>query len=359
MPRFRTALVSTLALLVAPALFAMNTQNPRSASPAVPGTLNYVEGSVSVNGQPVTQQSVGSVILQPGESISTANGRAEVLLTPGVYFRLGHDSAAKMVSPELTNTSIALERGDAAVEADQIFKENDVHVLENNVPVQLVKPGLYEFNANRDDVMVFSGQAAALKPDGKFVAVKKDHDLNLSEGVTQKPVKFNAKAQENSGLYRWSSLRSDYLSQANAQIAGNYGPTYAPGWYWDPWTLGYTFIGPSPFYSPFGWAYYPLGGAGLGWSYPGWGYPGWGYPGWGYGGYVGGTHWVGPHGPLNLPRGHFGPNPGVSGHAGMSDGHGGFRGNAFRSGGSMGSFHGGAGFGGFHGGARVGGGHGR
>ncbi|HEV2278949.1 MAG TPA: hypothetical protein VGS02_12270, partial [Acidobacteriaceae bacterium] len=70
MPRFRTTLVSTLALLVAPALFAMDTQNPRSASPAVPGTLNYVEGSVSVNGQPVTQQSVGSVILQPGENIS-------------------------------------------------------------------------------------------------------------------------------------------------------------------------------------------------------------------------------------------------------------------------------------------------
>src|SRR5579863_3316941 len=148
MPRFRTTLVTAVALLVAPALFAMDMQNPRSASPAVPGTLNYVEGSVAVNGQPVTQQSVGSVTLQPGESISTTNGRAEVLLTPGVYFRLGHNSAATMVSTELTNTSIALQHGDAAVEVDQVFKENDLHVIENSVPVQLVKPGFYEFNAN-------------------------------------------------------------------------------------------------------------------------------------------------------------------------------------------------------------------
>lgn len=341
MPRFRTTLVSALALLVAPTLFAMDTQNPRSASPAVPGTLNYVEGSVSVNGQPVTQESVGSVTLQPGESISTTNGRAEVLLTPGVFFRLGHNSAATMVSPELTNTSIALESGEAAVEVDQIFKQNDLHVVENNVPVQLVKPGFYEFNASRDDVMVFSGQAAALKPDGNFVAVKKNHDLNLSEGITQKPVKFNAGAQEQSGLYKWSSLRSDYLSQANAQIAGKYNEGYAPGWYWDPGMYGYTFLGPSPFYSPFGWGFYPLGWAG-------WGYPGWGYGGFGYGGFYGGSHWVGPHGPVNLPRGGFGGSA-----------HTGFRGNAFHGGGEMDSFHGGGGMGGFHGGGGAGGGHGR
>lgn len=343
MPRLKATLITALAVLCAPALFAANTQNAQPAGSAVPGTLNYVEGSVSVDGQPVTPKSVGTLTVQPNQEISTAKGRAELLLTPGVYFRLGDNSEAKMVSPELTNTVVELDRGRAAVEVDQIYKDNDLHVLENNVPVQMVKPGLYEFDADNNSVMVFKGEAAALRPNEKFVTVKSDHELNLSDNAALKPVKFNEKAQEQSGLYKWSSLRSDYLSQANQQIAGSYGEGYAPGWYWDPYMIGYTFIGPSPFYSPFGWGFYPLGWAGgLGWGYPGWGFGG-------YGGYYGGGHWVGPHGPLNLQRGGFGPNPGA--HAGHVDS---FHGNAFHSGGSMGSFHGGSSFGSFHGG-----GHGR
>ena len=310
MPRLKTTLTTALAVLCAPALFASDMQNTQPASSAVPGTLNYVEGSVSIDGQPVTQKSVGSVTLHPGQEISTDKGRVELLLTPGVFFRLGDNSEAKMVSPELTNTIIELDRGRAAVEVDQIYKENDLHVVENQVPVQLVKPGFYEFDASSDSVMVFKGEAAALRPNEKFVAIKSGHELNLSEDAALKPVKFNANAQEQSGLYRWSSLRSDYLSQANQQIAGNYADGYAPGWYWDPYMIGYTFIGPSPFYSPFGWGFYPLGWAG--------GY-GWGFGG--YGGYYGGhTRWVGPHGPLNLQRGGFGPNPGT--HVGHVGGHG-------------------------------------
>lgn len=312
MPRLRTTLIAALAVLCSPALFASDMQNTQPATSAVPGTLNYVEGSVSVNGRPVAQNAVGSVVVEPGQEISTADGRAEVLLTPGVYFRLGDNSEAKMISPELTNTVMELDRGRAAVEVDQIYKENNLHVLENRIPVQLVKPGLYEFDADNNSVMVFKGEAAALRPDEKFVAIKEGRTLNLSDSDTLKPVKFDVNAQEQSELYRWSSLRSDYLSQANQQIAGTYAEGYAPGWYWDPYVLGYTFLGPRPFYSPFGWGFYPLGWAG--------GF-GWGYPGWGFGGgYYGHTRWVGPHGPLNLERGGFGPNPGT--HAGHVGGHG-------------------------------------
>lgn len=336
MPRLKTMMVVALAALFAPALFAMDTQNPSPASPAVPGALNYVEGFAQIDGQPVTQNVVGSVTLQPGQQITTSTGRAEVLLTPGVFLRLGDNSAAKMVSPDLTNTVMDVEHGRATVEVDQLFKANDIHIVEDNVPVQLVKPGLYEFNADGGTAMVFSGEAVALKPDEKFVTIKKGHELNVAKGLTTKPVKFEEAAQEQTGLYRWSSLRSDYLAEANQQIAGEYtGGAYAPGWYWDPWVLDYTFLGPYPFYSPFGWGFYPIG---------------WGYGGWGYGGYYGGYgRRIGPRGPVNLPRGGFG--------GGARSG--GFRGNAFRAGGSLGGFDRGGGFGGFHGGGGFGGGRGR
>src|ERR1700735_2764432 len=180
MPRLRNTLLAALAVLFAPALFALDLpQNPMPARTAMPGTINYIEGSAAIDGQPLPANAVGSTTLQPGQEISTAQGRAEVLLTPGIFFRLGDNSAAKMVSPDLTNTVVNLEHGRATVEVDQLFQANNIHVVENNVPVQLVKPGLYEFDADRGSVLVFSGEAAALKPNGQFVAIKDGHILNV------------------------------------------------------------------------------------------------------------------------------------------------------------------------------------
>ena len=295
-----------LAALFAPALFALSTQNatqnPPAANSAVPGTINYVEGMATVNGQPLDRQSIGSAV-EPGQVIATSQGRAEVLLAPGVFLRLGDNSAAQMISPDLTNTVVNINRGQAAVEVDQLFRENNIHIAENQVPVQLVKPGLYQFDADRGTVLVFKGEAAVARGNGKWVTIKEGHDLNVAEGVSasMKPAKFDAERQQSNSLYQWSSLRSEYLAEANSQLAPEYAAAgYAPGWYWDPWMWDYTFLGPYPFYSPFGWGFYPFGYAGFGY----------------WGGYYGGGGY--PHRILPMP------------HSGM----------AFH-GGEMGGFHGG------------------
>jgi hypothetical protein len=265
-----------------------------------------------------------------------------------------------MISPDITDTAVAVEHGRADIEVDQLFKQNDIHILEDKVPVQLVKTGLYEFNADNSTMLVFNGQAAIEKGDGHWTKIKSGREVNLSAGAANvNPTKFNVNRQEQAGLYKWSSLRSDYLAEANQQMAGEYASGYAPGWYWDPYMYDYTFLGPYSFMSPFGWGFAPFGWAGWGGygGYYGGVYPG--YYGGGYGGFYGHGHAPGPHGAVNLPRGGFG---GSAIHS-----NGGFRGGAFRSGGEMGGFHGGgSGFGGFHGGGGVhmgaggfGGGHGR
>jgi hypothetical protein len=317
MPGLRRIFVMAMAALFAPALFALDfpiAQSP--ANTAVPGTLNYIEGSATLNGQPVNEHAVGSAILEPDQVISTTTGHAEVLLTPGVYLRLAPDSAAEMLSPDLTDTAVKITQGHAEVEVDLLFKENNIHVVVNDVPVQLIKPGLYAFNANRSTVLVFSGEAAVAGSNGKWTTIKKGHQLDLAEGVTLKPASFDVDAQEQSDLYRWSSLRSDYLAEANEQIAGEYGADYAPGWYWDPWLWDYTFLGPYPFYSPFGWGFYPIGwGGGF---YYGRGFYGHGYYGRSFHGH---------------PRtAHFGDG-GFRGSSGGFHGDGGFAGGGFHGGG--------------------------
>ena len=306
--RVKQFVIFSLATLCVPAF---------GANPARPGVINYIEGSALLAGEPVTQQSVGTVSLDPGQVLSTTRGKAEVLLTPGIYLRLDGNSAVKMVSPDLTLTQLELEQGRAAVEVDEIHPENDVQIIEAGVPTQLLKTGLYEFNANDDVATVLKGQAAAQVAPNKWDVIKEGHQLALSDGPRVKSQHFDQDAAKDD-LYNWSNLRSEYLSEENGQLSGYYASAgYAPGWYWDPWAYGYTFIGPYPFYSPFGWGFYPFGYYG-GYGYYGRGryYRGGGFHGGGSGGFHGGG--------------------GSSFHSG---------GGGFQSGG-VGGFHGGGGGGG-------------
>jgi FecR protein len=310
---------------------------------AYPGTVNYVEGQVSIGSQTLSANSIGSAVLGPQQTLTTGQGKAEVLLTPGVFLRVGDQSAVEMISPSLTNTEVAIDRGEATVEVANLRPQNRLIVDEGNSKTQLVKDGFYDFNANTGDVRVFSGKAELQEADRR-VTIDGGHDVTLTNPKL-KAVGFNKEASQDD-LYQWSSLRSSYVAQANADIAPEYyggigyDPWYGAGWYWDPWFAGYTFIpGDGIFYSPFGWGFYPP------FFYGGFG---------GYGGYYGGYHYyhhfdsrsVAPQRYAHAwggPRGGFAP--GGAYHAGgFGGGHAdsGFHGGGFSGGG----FHGGGGFGG-------------
>jgi hypothetical protein len=281
-----------------------------------PGTINYVEGSADLGGQPLPFSSVGSAAIAPGQTLETKQGKAEVLLTPGIFLRLGENSAVQMISPDLTKTTVALRRGQAMVEVDQIYKQNDIEVIVGGVSTQLLQPGLYAFDASQNRLSVFGGKAA-VRQDNRFIVVKGHRDLQLAPNDNVKPQKFNVSATRND-LYNWSSLRSQYLAEENSQIAGQYAGVsgFVPGWYWDPYFWNYTFIGAGPLWSPFGWGFYPP------YYYAG------GFYGYGYG------------------RGYYGRGYAVRGFNGAAGFHGGMAGEGFH----------GAGGGGFHGGGGVGGG---
>lgn len=226
------------------------------ANSAQPGTLNYVEGKASIGRQALDSRTVGSVELQAGQSLTTQTGKAEVLLTPGVFLRVGDNSTVTMISPSLSNTEVRLEKGRATVEVADIHKENNLRVAEDDADAQLLKKGLYDFDADRNLVRVFDGKAVVRVGD-RQVEVKGGRELNLND--PGRAYKFDKKAYQQGDLYRWSSLRSAYLAEANVDAARIYVSNgwYGPGWYWDPWFSAYTFIpGDGVFYSPFGWGFY-------------------------------------------------------------------------------------------------------
>lgn len=334
-----------------------------------PGMVNYIEGQVSLGGQPLNQNSIGSAALRPGQALATQNGRAEVLLSPGALLRMDNNSAVLMDAAALENTEVAIQGGRAMVEADQVLPADHIAIHEGPATVLLVKNGLYDFDAAHNQFRVFDGRAEVTLA-GKTFTVQGGHQFDLN-AAKLKARGFDKKADEDA-FYRWGSLRSSYLAEANADAArgfsqgyyggGGPGPGYGPGysygpasyyggagypdWFWDPYFDAYTWLPwDGIFYSPFGFGFYSPGFA---FYAPRYGY-----------GFGGGYHSFGP-----------GYRPSVAAHAGSSGQVAGtaFHGSGFGGGGvrtssgfAGGGFRGGSGFaggGGFHGGGGFAGGGG-
>jgi hypothetical protein len=226
------------------------------ANAARPGSLNYVEGQASIEGQSLGPEAIGKTELKPGQSLETQAGKAELLLTPGVFFRLGDNSSVTMISASLTDTELRLDKGEATVEVAELHPESNIVIAEDGAKVRLTKTGFYDFDADHNLVRVYQGQAN-VQMNGQDIEVKKEHQLALNAGGSMKPEKFDKETQDD--LYQWSSLRSSYLAEANVDRAQDYqsGNWYGAGWDWDPYYGSYTFIpGDGIFYSPFGWGFY-------------------------------------------------------------------------------------------------------
>ena len=342
-PKGKFWLGSLLAMLLAvPVSFADTNKNP-----AIPGTVNYVEGEVSIGAQDLTSKSVGSTQVDPGQSLTTATGKSEMLLTPGIFLRLGDHTSAQMVSSSLTNTQVAINEGEAMLEVDELHLQNDVKIAEDGITTRIVKTGLYDFDANHNIVRVIDGKAEVQEND-RNITLKGGHQLALNTTGKVKPTSFDKKSFEATDLYRWSSLRSDYVAEANVDAArgyyvnGFYGLGWiGPGWYWDPWFAGYTFIpGNGIFYNPFGWGFYsPF------WAYRSPLFVGFG----GYYGYRGARPVRIAHDPAPYRNRTIHSSGFSGGRAGFSGGH---PGGGFSGGAMTGGFHGGGGFSGGFGGHR-------
>src|SRR5579871_660547 len=246
------------AILAAPAWG--QTLAPRAARP---GTINYVEGRASLGTSSLNASSVGNLEMERDQVLTTEAGKVEILLTPGVFLRLADNSSLKMISPEITKTEVQLDKGRALIEVVEIHGQNDIQIDESCGTIKLLRKSLYDIDADHHEVRVFNGSAEVTGADRK-VTLASNHKLVMSDDRL-KPAHLDAR-QYQDGFYRWSGLRSAYLSEASVSAARSYigtGPDwYGPGWigsgwYWNPWFEVYTFLPPAGIiYGGFGWGFY-------------------------------------------------------------------------------------------------------
>jgi len=297
------------------AAMALSIASAQSVISAKSGLIHYLEGRVYLGDQLIESKVGEFPDLKENGQLRTEEGRVEVLLTPGVFLRIGEHSAIRMITNRLIDTRVELLSGSAVVEADELLRDNGVTIVYKDYALQLQKKGVYRFDSEPPAVRVYDGQVIALY-NGKSEEVKQGHMLEMDGDL--KTARFD-KDKSTDELYLWSRDRSQYLAMANvsaAQSVNNSGAYWgASNWYWNPFFSMYTFIPMAGvYYNPFGYAFWsPYSVYSYLYSLPYYGYyPPGGYSSGGGGGSAAPGHKPGRigHGPAPSPH-----NPAYTAHA--------------------------------------------
>ncbi|HWQ53336.1 MAG TPA: hypothetical protein VN442_06605 [Bryobacteraceae bacterium] len=223
------------------------------------GMIHLSEGRVFLADEAIQSKFGQFPEVKENQVLHTEAGRAEVILTPGVFLRLAENSSFRMVTNRLIDTRLEFLSGSAVIEAGDILRDNAVTVVHHGASIQLVKRGLYRFDGEPAAVRVFDGELLVTAGDRR-IEVKEGRMLSLGSDLAV--AKFDQ--DETDALDRWSRRRAEYVAMANVSAANSIrrsGNTWASnGWAWNPYFGMFTFVPMSgSYYSPYGYRYWSPG----------------------------------------------------------------------------------------------------
>jgi hypothetical protein len=246
--------LSLLALgtgLFASSIFAQSVISAHS------GLIHYVEGEAFIGDKVISPKFGEFPDLKEGNHFRTAEGRAEILLTPGVFLRLAENSEIRMITNRLIDTRVELISGSILIECAEILKDNNVTFAYKDATIEFPKKGLFRLDADGSgSLKVYNGEAI-VSANKEVGTVKEGKETQLAGMIS--PEKFDNKTGDS--FYRWAARRSGTLSVANlsaAKTLRDSGTTLGSSvWQYNPYFGMFSFIPMSGMYnSPFGYSYY-------------------------------------------------------------------------------------------------------
>lgn len=174
------------------------------------GTINLTTGQVFVNDRPVERKPTKFPTLKDGQLLRTNNGRAEILLGPGVFARLGPHAALRMVNSRLEDTQVEIAQGAVLVEVIEIANGDNLHVLLGGTRTSFRGIGLHRFDADTGDLSVFGGHAQVSAGEQTFDAAR-GRVVHLRDIAVES--RFDPHGKDE--LLQWAAARSFRLFISN------------------------------------------------------------------------------------------------------------------------------------------------
>lgn len=192
---------------------------PACAQPVIgakSGVVNVAEGKVFLGDQLLEPAPTQFPEIKENAVLRTEEGRAEVLLTPGVFLRVWENSSFRMISNRLIDTRIELLSGSAIIEADEVAKDTALTIVCKDATITLAKVGLYRFDTEPAQLKVFAKGPAEVSVGGQKYSVSSGKLITLG-GTLAVVEKFNADTTDS--LDHWSRRRGEAVAQANVSAA--------------------------------------------------------------------------------------------------------------------------------------------
>jgi hypothetical protein len=180
------------------------------------GVIHFFEGTVYVGNEPLEAHLGKFPILPQGGELRTELGRVEVLLTPGVFLRLGQQSAIRMVANSLADTQVELVTGSAIVESGESNAGTSVTVMYKDWRVHFLQKGSYRIDSDPPRLWVLQGEAEVMAgANGEPLSVEQGKNLPLASVLV--PESTNTKPED--ALNDWATGRNQSISADNAITA--------------------------------------------------------------------------------------------------------------------------------------------
>jgi FecR protein len=202
------------------------------------GLVQYSDGTVFLDDQRVEQKTGKFEQMNNGSELRTdTDGRAEVLLTPATFLRVGSNSAIRMLSNKLDDTRVELLRGSAVLDqGTDALADTSVTIVYNLDQVQIKKPGRYRFDSEPPQVKVESGEAQ-VTGNGKNVDANAGYAVPFDDKLVARKLLNDPAATPGAGddLDRWDQARSNAVDQGNLDAAATSDlSNVIDGWNKDP-----------------------------------------------------------------------------------------------------------------------------
>ena len=230
----------------------------QSVISAKSGLIHYVEGQVLLDGKQVEVKIATFPEMKDNSELQTKDGRAEVLLTPGAFLRIGENSAVRMLSTKLTDARVELLSGSVIIEADAETADGEdlVTVIYKDAKIHLRKGGIYRFDSEPAQLRVYAGQAE-VETGVNTLIVKGGKMVVLPNAVAAE--KFDSK--NGDALNRWSARRAEGIAMANVSAAKHIrdsGMSFTGNsWFYNTYFGMMTYIPYNGIYrSPYGYVFY-------------------------------------------------------------------------------------------------------
>jgi hypothetical protein len=211
------------------------------------GIVHFFEGTVYLSDQPLESHPGRFPSVPQGGELRTDNGRAELLLTPGVILRLGEKSSIRLLSNALSNTRVELLSGSSVLDSGQPNSGTSVRLIYKNWSMSFPEQGLYRIDCDPPRLWVLQGKAE-VAADANPIAVSVDKGMYMPFAAVLVPEPSIDPPHD--ALSSWAQGRQQSISADNAIAANIQDPgsmdasNSSPGSFTNFPMLGLSPIGP-------------------------------------------------------------------------------------------------------------------